>query len=975
MTSNLYPITARLLAGTATICLLTAPIAAQEEDESNESIVVELDEDTEEETAVQEKVVVTGSLLQRSEFSSAAPIQVLTAEVATLEGLISSADVLQGSSIAAGSVQLNNQFGGFVINGGTGVNTVSLRGLGDQRTLVLLNGRRPGPSGVRGAVGAFDLNVIPDSAVIRYEILKDGASTIYGSDAVGGVVNVITRTSVDKPELTVRANAPFESGGESFSVDGAFGLNFDRGNIAVSGQYTLREDLSIGDRDYLACSPPRNKGVDGTIIDRQDRGINASTPNENCNNIYTNTFIDAFSGARYIPSPDGISEGPVPGYRPRANASYLTSEDGQAYFEDDLYDPRVNSADAINRQEVFSLFATSDFAFDLFGGVNWLGEFLYTERKTEAEGWRQFFPYIGGDNAISPGGTVYSYGTAYENGFGSLVRPVVAFPSNTDVNVDYLSLASTLEGSFQQIDRLDDWVWSLDLTYSKSDGEHIRNQILNSLSGDVFESDTPPAYDPTDPGFLDGTDTSWYDLVESIEVGKTVYEQTVAQFAVSGPLFELPAGEVLAAIGMEGRKYSIDDQPSENSVNSNLWGSSAALPTKGEEDVFELFGEVEIPILKAQPSAEELTVNLSARTFNYATYGTGDVWKVQGNWQITPDLRLRATRGTTYRAPALFETFLGATTSFLSQASIDPCADWGESSNQNLRTNCAALGIPSDYAPVGSSATIISEGGGSSLSPETSDSKTFGIVFTPSYMNFSIAIDYFSIEVEDQIAQLDAGTVVEGCYIADNFPNSFCDLLRRNDANATEPFAITSVRDVYVNVNCQKTNGLDFTLRYEQGFDFGDITFEGQATYTDTDTIQLFDTAEESGFDVNDFNGTIGDPEWVWNTRLTFDRGDFRYSWFMNYIDATDSSVFADSQITYQDIDAIADRKAEQTLYHDASVRWTGDTLQVTAGIQNIFDEHPASISSGLTRRGVVPLSSGYDLRGRTGFVQITKTF
>ncbi|MEM9178727.1 MAG: TonB-dependent receptor [Pseudomonadota bacterium] len=962
---------AGLLASSAMACIIV-PAAHTQEDLQDETAIDLLDEDAaEEEAAVQDKIVVTGSLLRRTEFTSASPIQVLTAEVATLEGLISAADILQGSSIAAGSTQLNNQFGGFVINGGTGINTVSLRGLGDQRTLVLLNGRRPGPAGVRGAVGAFDLNVIPDSAVTRYEILKDGASTIYGSDAVGGVVNIITRTAVDQPELTVRANVPFESGGESLAIDGAFGLNFDRGNIAISGQYTLREDLSIGDRDYLACGPDLIKGVGGGLIDREDRSINAGTSNDNCDNIYANTFIEGFNFAnRYIPSPDGVSEGPIPGYRLRTNASYATSEDGQAFFEDDLYDPRVNSADARNRQEIWSLFATSDFAFDVLGGVNWLGEFLYTQRKSESEGWRQFFPYIGGDDTGAP------YSTEYENGFGFLAVPITAFPSNRDVTVDYLSIASTLEGSFGQIEALKDWVWTFDLSHTKSDGEETINAILSDRSGDWFETDNAPTYDPADPAWLDGSDTSWYDQVQSIETGTTVYEQTIAQARVSGPVYELPAGEILAAIGMEGRKYSIDDQPSENSVNANIWGSSAALPTVGEEDVFEVFGEVEIPLLKGAPSAEELSLNLSARAFNYATYGTGDVWKIQGNWQVTPEVRFRATKGTTFRAPALFETFLGATTGFQSQLAIDPCANWGESSNQNLRTNCASIGIPEDYSPIGSSATIFSEGGGSDLTPETAESETLGVIFTPSFINLSLAIDYFNIEVEDQIAQLDAATVVSGCYIADNFPdNSFCDLLERNDANATEPFAITSVRDIYVNVNSQKTDGVDITLRYDQEFEFGDVIFEGQATYTDTDIIQLFDTAEETGFDVNDFNGTIGDPEWVWNSRLSLDRGDFRYSWFMDYIGVTDSSVFADSEITYQGVSGIADRKAEEVVYHDASVRWTGDSLQITVGVENIFDEAPPTISSGLQRRGTVPLSAGYPLRGRTGFVQLTKVF
>jgi len=966
-TSKLLP---TLLTGVAVGCLI-APIAAAQE-ESTEPGVTLLDEDAEDEVSVQEKIVVTGSLLQRTEFSSAAPIQVLTAENATLEGLISTADIIQGSSLAAGSVQLNNQFGGFVIDGGLGVNTVSLRGLGDQRTLVLVNGRRPGPSGTRGAVGAFDLNVIPASAVTRVEILKDGASTIYGSDAVGGVVNIITRTVVDKPEITVEVNAPFESGGETFSIDGAYGFNFDTGNIALSAQYTREEDLSIGDRDFLACDRDLIRDANGQYLDRQDRSINAGTANEDCFKIYANTVINAFNfGERYIPSPDGVTIGPLDGYRPRTNSSYLSSPDGQAYYEDDFYDPRIDSADAFNQQEIFSVLATSDFELDILGGLNWKGEALYTKRKTKGEQWRQFFPYIGGT------GTGFEYDTEYENSFGGLAIPITAFPSNDEIDLTYYSLASTIEGGFSGVEFLNDWAWSFDLTHSRSDGDYTGNEILIDRSGDWFDTSIAPTYDPFTTAWLDGTDTSWYDDVQSIETGNTVYKQTTAKATLTGPLFELPAGEVLAGFLFEGRKYSINDEPSENSQSGNLWGTSSALPTTGEEDLFEIAAEIEIPILKGLPGAEELSVNLSGRTFNYSTYGTGDVWKVQGNWQIVPALRLRATKGTTFRAPALFETFQGETTSFLGQFAIDPCVDWGESTNQNLQNNCAALGIPEDYSPAGSSATIVSGGGGSFLQPETADAETFGIVVTPSFADISFAIDYFDITVEDQIAQLGAAQIVGGCYVADTFPNSFCDLIQRNDANALEPFSITNVLDRYVNINTQSTNGWDFTVLYERDLDFGTLTFEGQATYTDEDRVQLFDSTAESGFEEDDFNGTTGDPEWVWNTRLSVERGDFTYSWFMDYIGVGDNSRYEDSIITYQGISAVANRKVEETLYHAASIQWEGDSLIITAGISDIFDETPPLLSASniFARRGTVPLSAGYDLRGRRGFVQVTKTF
>jgi iron complex outermembrane receptor protein len=140
-----------------------------------------------------EEIVVTGSRIRRDEFTSASPVQVIDMEMSTLAGLIDTTEILQGSTVAANSSQINNLLGGFVVNGGPGVNTLDLRGLGANKTLVLLNGRRLNPAGTRGTVAAVDLNTLPASVIQRVEILKDGASSVYGSDAVTGVVNIITR--------------------------------------------------------------------------------------------------------------------------------------------------------------------------------------------------------------------------------------------------------------------------------------------------------------------------------------------------------------------------------------------------------------------------------------------------------------------------------------------------------------------------------------------------------------------------------------------------------------------------------------------------------------------------------------------------------------------------------------------------------------------------------------------------------------
>jgi iron complex outermembrane recepter protein len=918
-----------------------------------------------------ETIVVTGSRIRRDEFTSSSPVQVITAETATLEGLVDAAEILQGSSIANGSAQLNNQFGGYVVEGGTGIESVSLRGLGAQRSLVLLNARRPGPAGVRGQVGAFDLNVIPTSAVQRYEILKDGASSVYGSDAVAGVVNIITRDRIDKPELTWEYHQPLDKGGETYSLDGAFGLNFDRGNIVVSGQYQIREALKVGDRDYLSC--PQDLVYDrtsGAQIDRADHSILAGTSLAGCNNIYFNTVIDAFTGLRYIPSPNGVSVGPIPGYRPRANQTYAQGDPNTAYYEDVLNSPLYASTDAINRQERGTIFITSNFNFDALGGVTWNNELLYTHRHTTSDGWRQFFPLIA-DPALG----AYANSPDYSPAF-LLSQPVTIWPSNDEANIDYVSFSSQLDGHLTS-----NWTWTLIGTYSRSDGVYEGNSIIASQSGDANYDDNAPVYDPFSPDFLSGNyGQAVYDHLTHNSRGETVYDQKVFTGYVTGDLFKLPAGSVSGVLGVEYRNYSIDDQPDQLAQNGDLWGESSALVTAGEDTVKEVFTELEVPILAGKPFFEALTLNASARAFDYDSYGSDSVWRVGLNWQINPLLRIRGTKGTSYRAPALYELYLGNQTAFLDQLAIDPCVDWANSTNQNVRQNCAAAGIPDDYTGAGASATIVSGGGAGVLKAETSQSYTIGVIFTPTALDFNVAVDYFEIVLNDEVAQLGADVILGGCYGANNYPNGFCDLFDRNAGNdPVQPYGITQVRDSYINVNQQITSGIDLTVRYDHDFDLGHLTFEGQVTWTKEDVAFLFDPSIESGFDTNDFNGTIGDPDFVGSTRLSFERGDWTYSWFADLVSRTSNVDFvtSNSDYTYFGRDATRKLYTEAIAYHDFTVRWRGATLTIIGGLENAFDEAPPTISTGVAqRRGNAALSgSQYDLRGRTAFVRFNKSF
>ena len=171
------------------------------------------------------------------------------------EGRLNTAEILQTSPLAQGSTQITSALStNFVINGGEGVENIDLRGLGPNRTLVLLNGRRAGPAGVRGGVGAFDLNVIPQDAIQSVEILKTGASSVYGSDAIAGVVNLITKKDLRGLQVRGFGNVPQHGGGEEYSLSGLYGLGIgDRGHFMVSANYYQRGALTRGDRSFLGC--------------------------------------------------------------------------------------------------------------------------------------------------------------------------------------------------------------------------------------------------------------------------------------------------------------------------------------------------------------------------------------------------------------------------------------------------------------------------------------------------------------------------------------------------------------------------------------------------------------------------------------------------------------------------------------------------------------------------------------------------
>jgi iron complex outermembrane recepter protein len=907
-----------------------------------------------------ETVSVTGSLLKRPEYETTSPVQVIEVKNNIAAGQFDTADFLQTSSAAAGTTQFNGQFGGYVIEGGTGVQTVNLRGLGANRTLVLLDGQRPGPAGTRGQVGSFDLNVIPQVVLSRIEIVKDGSSSIYGSDAVSGVINLITKKSIDRPEINFATSITEHGGGNQSSLSLGNGWNFSKGSVIVAAQVDRLQPLKVGDRDFLGCSQDRVWGKDGARIDRADHSILQGTDLAGCNNLYANTIISYSNpNIRYVPSKDGSTIGPFPGYHPRPFPTKTYANSPQAYHEDVNNFPFYGSSYAINKRDRASLYAASNFSF---GSVNWKTQFLYNQRETKTHAYRQFYPYVANPSD------------------GKIYRVVMPYLFDTKQTVNYLYGNTSLEGLFASTKS---WSWQINAGYSRSSGDYRNNAIVRDKTGDMLYVDTPPpsSVNYFDPSILSGQKMN--DLINAVGAttkGNTLYTQATVKAVATGNLFALPAGDVAAAFGAEYRHYAINDQPDELSKSGGLWGQSSANVTRGTDNVKEIFSEIDVPLLKGITGIESLSANVSGRLFQYGSVkGKDNVWKAGLNWQITPTFRMRSTLGTSFRAPGLYELYLGDQTAFGDQASVDPCYNWGDSTNDRIRKNCAAAGIPDNYvAPGGASATIHSGGGKGFLKPETSRAKTLGFVWTPSFANLNLAVDYFDYLVKGEITNLSAADLLAGCYASTVYPNNFCDMFTRNPGNApANAFNIVDVYSVYTNINRERTRGYDLQVNYDKNLSIGKLSAEMQVTYTIEDTSQLFDSAEASGFSTSNQVGYIGRPKTVGIADLSLKRGDWTYNWQGQYVSTTKKRDL-DSVYTYLGYrNAARDIKAGWQLRHSVSATWDRGNWNLMFGIRNLFDKAPDLISpSAGTAIGNTPLyASQYDWYGRTFFARVDYKF
>jgi len=989
--------------------LVSTPVLAQVEDSVEPDAI--------------DEIVITGSRIRKDAFTSSAPMDIIDVEKASIQGIANVGELLRRNTAAAGSPQVTSAISSeFVVNGGLGVSTLSLRGLGANRTLVLLNGRRLGPAGTRGAVSSFDLNILPLATIERVEILKDGASSIYGSDAVAGVVNIITRKD-DGATIDAFVSQPGEDGGEETRLSATWGKNFDRGSFRVTGDYHKQEELARGDRDYFEC---RNQYMfDQSTGERAD-SVDPRTGEFACRDLIWGHMWLYNYGATNLPDGptfenylsqydfDGDLGQYVPEYGTPGAPSDLVTPPGWFPVGYDRASDGVTNRDhpfhdaetLIPENENTTLYAEAE--FQLTDSVEVYGEFLLNHRTTNHNGYRQFWAwalYSGNFDFYdyNAGGSQLTADAGWFGDFFFSPTPITDV-SDTKIEVDYQRVVAGLRGDFGD----SSWTWDASFSYNTSEGDYTEDQIYedsvfanewtvgdDSCVGTVTPVRGVPCLDLPwfEPDFMNGVySPEVREFLFGVETGTTEYTQWSIDGSATGKVFDLPAGPLSAAVGFHYREDEIDDLPGEITMARNTWGTTAAGRTTGDDNTKAVFVEVDVPVLSDMTLARNLTLNASARYTDVSSYGDDTTWKVGINWQILDSLRIRANKGTSFRTPALFELFLADQTSFADQR-IDVCRNWGANLangtiSQTIADNCAAdqssiggpaAGFAPDYTGTTISPTVITGGGFGVLNAETSESMTVGLIWQPAFANLSASIDYFDITVTDEVDQLNADTIVYECY-ASNFGfasganEPLCDLFDRTSAN----FGIDNIHDSYLNIAEQTNRGIDYAVRYDTDVgSWGSLSVELQATRQLEDTRALFiETAE-------DLNGLAGDPEWVGEFNVSLYRGPLSLNYGGNYVGSSDSTRDLGSEtVLYfgETYDAVL--WTDSVIYHNFSGSYTWDDWGLTAllGVANFTDEAPPQVTSQgtgsvLETVGNSAFYSQYDWYGRRVFLNLTMNF
>ncbi|AWL11350.1 Vitamin B12 transporter BtuB [Saliniradius amylolyticus] len=859
-----------------------------------------------------EKISVTGSRIKRTDMESASPISVFSAEDIEASGFTTLENFVQAVPAMNGGAEGSN-----VNNGSRGFATASLRGLGSGRTLVLINGRR---------YASGDLNSIPVSFVERVEVLRDGASTIYGSDAIAGVINFITKRDFEGVEITAQHDVTTENDGEITKFAVTTGTSSDKGNVVLALEYSDRNAIFQGDREFAECpiferNGEKVCGGSGTIPYGQFFNAN-----------YSGHVVDPMTGEvrPFDQAVDGFN--------------YATTSKMQT------------------PQQVFSINGSA--TYEITNDTMVFAEGGFTNRKS--------------DQLMAPEGTFWAplmpatnpYNPVGEDIFVARRLRETAGREFTQDFSDY-RMVFGFEGYF------DNGVsWDLAYNYARYVDARLDNGRVNPTRIETLldpakcddDAACPEVWNILEAGTLTDEMIN-YAFVPNSPIVRSTVKQLMGNLSGDFGTFELPGGAPMWAAGFEQRWEDYSNTPDGAASIGQIY-SVAGDPTQGQFEVTEFYGEVSLPVL------ETVSISAAVRSTDYSFLDDRATnSKIGVEWEPLDGLLLRTTVADGFRAPSITELFAPQAETNL--AYNDPCENYGSSNvSQTVKDNCAADGLPGNFELSSNQSSTV-EGGNTELEPEESESLTAGVVYTHD-SGFTAALDYFDIEITNGIGTVGTDNVVNGCYSSPDFSSPLCDFIEgpslTGDApHPTSPYrsalgTVAGVLLVNENLSTFQTSGVDFDFSYSMPMGAGDLSMRVDGTWLNEYTYLPYegaDVVEAAGKVAADqWETTLAVfPEWRTNIGLMYTAGDFSLNWTSRY-QSEGEDIFASED----NLDNIAD----SIWYHDVQGTYYMKNYSFTLGVRNLLDEEPPYITN---NQDMNTINQSYDVAGRYMYARVTAKF
>ncbi|MBU6445340.1 MAG: TonB-dependent receptor [Alphaproteobacteria bacterium] len=958
-----------------------------------------------------EQVVVTGSLISRPDYNAESPISTLSSQAISAAGQ-PSLDVVMGQmpqfAGSQGAAEVGDAQGSVGFSGGQSLS--DLRGLGANRSLVLMDGRRLMPSSPDGSI---DLNTIPKAMIQSVEVVTGGASATYGSDAVAGVVNFKLKNHFSGLELDVQHGATTRDDGATNDISALIGGDFagTKGHAVLALEYSDRAAVAGSSRPFFANIRQLARPPEG-IIAPGSWGGGAPTI------AAVNNVLSGYSGTTPI-SGSGNYLGAIGintdgsmftmGAAPNCAQNYK----GLGTYKGANISPNCANAEVALGQyfavqvplHKYNAFATAD--YNVGEHVTVYGQFNFSESsaldQTGPGSTKPSVPlivplnspFVTGNAALQT--LLGSFGTP-TTGPLVLTKLMTAFGNRVETyTYDVWQATGGAKGDIPGTSL----TWDVYASYGRSLFTNVAagdvslsavNSILNGTAN--YQGNTgncvgyawnPLGNNPVSAGCMEyagRTDHSTNTLT-----------QWLFQGTVQGPLFTLPAGDVRFAAGADYRKANFDYQPDSVLALNDTLAYGQITPAGGTQKVAEFFGELLVPVLTNQPFAEELSLDLGYRYSKYDTFSGKSTWKADVSWQPIDQVRFRGGYSVAIRAPSLYDLYGPSITQEVSigvtPSAGDPC-----DVNSVFRTGangakvaqlCQAQGVPAALVPgftYGSASAPNRNGSNAALQPETAHTWSIGMVFTPSedgpLSGFKASVDYYNIEVANAIGQLGNTDILTRCFNADGVSNpsytvnnAYCQRITRDPATGS----IKLIQSGQFNFQTLTLDGIDTQLGYSLPItDASSLSVDTVISYLNSYKVAgllgspTLDYAGSIGFGLDSgtqFGGDISHPHWKANTAFTYAYGPFSGTLRWRFIGPmVHADLVANPKATTPGVPAYH--------YFDFDAHYKiNDNFTLGAGINNIFDKGPPFVSAA----SLTTDASTYDVIGRSYHVSLQAKF